>query len=158
MSHTIDIVQHAQVQSLDPHRLRVAGSLPFLDREDVAWVAYTVHTYSAPQDPPRMTSHRTPQSHESDGLLTALADAHCRAVLRYFREAAEPTTTVTALAQQLTGADRTTDQETIRLPHCTLPRLDDAGLLDYDPVDHTVRYQPTQRVGSLLDKVGEHDP
>lgn len=105
-----------------------------------------------------MTSHRTPQSHAPDELLTALANAHCRAVLRYFRDAPEPTTTVTALARQLTDTDRTTDREAIRLHHRTLPRLDDAGLLDYDPVDHTVRYQPTERVVSLLDMVEEHGP
>lgn len=102
-----------------------------------------------------MTIHQPPQADELDKFLPPLGDAQCRAVLRYFCEASEQTTTVTTLASRLTGLDGDTDQTALRLHHRTLPRLDDGGLIDYTPVDHTVRYRANEEVGSWVDAIEE---
>lgn len=98
-----------------------------------------------------MTIHQPPQSDELDDFLTALADNQCRAVLRYVRDASEPTTTVTVLANDIAGPDEDTHQEAIRLHHRTLPRLDDMGLIDYQPADHTVRFRADEQVEAWVD-------
>lgn len=102
-----------------------------------------------------MTIHHPPQSDELDEFLTILGDAECRAVLRYFCEASEQASTLTALAGHLTAIDGDTDQTALRLHHRTLPRLDDVGLVDYTPTDHTVRYRAHGRVESWVDAIEE---
>ena len=72
-----------------------------------------------------------------DATLDALADARCRSVLGHLADGDADALVVGDLATRLAddeGDDRTSDPSRLRarLHHTVLPRLDDAGLLDYD--------------------------
>lgn len=47
----------------------------------------------------------------------------------------------------------TREQATIRLHHAALPKLADAGVVEYDPRSETVRYYETPAVEALLDYI-----
>ena len=92
--------------------------------------------------------HETPES-ALDAWLEVLADPRCRHVLHYFTRTAGQVATVDELATSLeaSGQIRTTrpeqatgDRATVTLHHTVLPKLDEAGVLDYDARTQTVRY------------------
>lgn len=78
-----------------------------------------------------------------DRLLSALADAQRRQVLDCLVSAREDDVTVGELAEQVERRGPGTDPEqvAVRLHHATLPRLDDAGLVDYRPESKVVSYR-----------------
>lgn len=78
---------------------------------------------------------------EADDLHAALASESCHAVVAHFACASETAATLDELAAVL-ATERDVDEADarVRLHHATLPRLDDAGLVDYDPGSKTVRY------------------
>lgn len=95
--------------------------------------------------PPR----ETPES-ALDVWLDVLADPRCRYVLHYFTKTVGQVATVDELATSLhaSGKLRPTrperaaeDYVTVTLHHTVLPKLDEAGVLDYDARTQTVRYR-----------------
>lgn len=101
-----------------------------------------------------MESLQTHHAADLDELLAVLANQHCRRVLAALRDGPESVTSLEALAnhRRASSPDGATTSAT-RLRHLTLPRLADAGLLEYDTRTRTVRYAHGPSVESLLDTV-----
>lgn len=79
-----------------------------------------------------------------DRLLSVLATEPRRRVLRYLRESSDDVTSLETLAEHVAAReDGSTDPEdaAVRLHHADLPKLADAGLVDYDPRTNVVRYR-----------------
>ena len=92
------------------------------------------------------TADTRPHSHERaaslDDTLDALADPRCRSLLGHVADSDDGTFVVTELAARLADDPRTRREASrlrTRLHHTLLPRLDDAGLLDYDAKRGLVR-------------------
>jgi len=89
-----------------------------------------------------------------DSVFDALADWRRREVCQYFVETDAESATVDQLAMLLLACERPAIEErdepslddlAIQLEHQHLPKLDEAGVVDYDERSDTVRYwgQPT---------------
>lgn len=79
-----------------------------------------------------------------NAIFSALADETRRHVLRYFISAPETATEVDDLVAYILAQDGTLDDPeriAIQFNHVTLPKLDEAGLLEYDARSDFVRYQ-----------------
>lgn len=77
-------------------------------------------------------------------LLSALFIEYNRCVLNYFRDSSERVASLDELAEYVAERQRGCDADSpeevaIRLHHAGLPKLTDAGILDYDPRSKTVR-------------------
>ena len=73
---------------------------------------------------------------------------YCQAVFQYFEQQPPETATVTDLAAYASDQHRSDGDETaiaISLHHATLPKLADAGLIEYDPRSQTARYTGSNR-------------
>ncbi|WP_436929521.1 ArsR/SmtB family transcription factor [Halosimplex halobium] len=94
----------------------------------------------------------------TEELLTAVADPKRRKILRYLRDTDEEVISVEELTDAL-AADRSaaTDRDQLHISnqHVHLPKLADAGVVAFDPRSGTVRYTGGERVGALLEFVGE---
>lgn len=87
-----------------------------------------------------------------DDVLTLLADAHRRSIIAYFRSSGSDDATLTDLAAHVCEqSDEHVEPVTSRLHHVHLPRLADAGVVEYDPRSETVRYRGTDDVEQLMD-------
>lgn len=86
-------------------------------------------------------------------LLEILTTQHCRPLLRYFREASKEVASVSELTDEF--SEEEPEQVKIQLQHSTLPRLEDAGVIEYDPRNNTVRYQGHPELEVLLETVME---
>lgn len=86
-----------------------------------------------------------------DAILDAMASERARRVLYYFTEQDSTTASLTDLSDFLVARDGG-DGDQIRccLHHGVLPELDDAGLLEYDGRDATVRYRGHPATEELL--------
>lgn len=92
----------------------------------------------------------------TDALLIALADSQRRAVVRYFQDSPRDWASVAELSDAIRPASNTlTDEVTVRLHHSTLPRLEAAGFLDYDPQTKAIAYRGHDGVEPLLDALDE---
>lgn len=104
-----------------------------------------------------MIQHQSPGETEVDELLTVLANQQCRAIVGYFRDSSEDVASLDDLASHVRSeesgaADQRGKQSvTIRLHHATLPRLADAGIVDYDARSRTVRYRGHTLLEPLLE-------
>lgn len=103
-----------------------------------------------------MEPYQSTQSDELDELLTILADQYRRDVLSYFRD----TSTVDASVDDLVSEVReqghgTEEQVAIRLSHVTLPRLAEAGVIEYDTRSETVKYHGHPELEALFNGVTE---
>ena len=88
-----------------------------------------------------------------DSILTVLADERRRLIIRYFETASNGVTTREELAEYVstTSPDEQDREKTkTRLHHVSLPKLDSAGLIEYDSRSTTVRYDPQPEVDALL--------
>lgn len=97
-------------------------------------------------------------SDELDKVLSTLSHRHSRAVCHYFRYQSTEVATVDDLVQFIWKHDeQETDENSveIHLHHSTLPKLADAGFIDYDPRSETIRYQEPDVVEVWLDHVVE---
>jgi len=68
---------------------------------------------------------------------------YCRAVFQYFEQHSTEAATVTDLGAYISEHHQLEGDETavaISLHHATLPKLADAGLIEYDPRSNTARY------------------
>lgn len=88
-----------------------------------------------------MANSQSPQTVETNDLLTICATQYCRPLLSYFRNTSENTAQLTTLIDYLekeTHGDR--EQVSGQLYHSVLPRLADIGYLEYDKRSDIVRY------------------
>ncbi|WP_254280386.1 DUF7344 domain-containing protein [Haloarcula marina] len=93
-----------------------------------------------------------------DQTLSLLASARRRTVVAVLAEAADTTHTLDSLAARVAereavdgGEDVPTHRVTADLHHVHLPKLDAAGVLEYDSDQRTVVARETARLESLLD-------
>lgn len=94
------------------------------------------------------------QKINTDELFAIVADSQRRSLLRYLQR--NGTTSIDSLTERLAGENASEDTASvlrIELHHTQLPRLEKAGLLDYDPT--TGQIEPygvsDERLSSLLE-------
>lgn len=101
-----------------------------------------------------------------DTVFDALADWRRREVCQFFKEGDVSTATVDELAMLLAGCEptglhgpdgRTHEEFATELTETHLPRLDAAGVVDYDDRSDTVRYWGQPTVEKWLEHVAEVD-
>ena len=103
-----------------------------------------------------MASHQTLQPDRKDELLALLADERRRTILTYLRESSTGVATVETLTAAIDGEDRGGDEaDAIALVHSALPRLEDAGLIEFDYQRKTVKYRSVPEAEQLLDCIEE---
>ncbi|ELY94652.1 hypothetical protein C483_02935 [Natrialba hulunbeirensis JCM 10989] len=105
------------------------------------------------------------RSETLDELLTLCAHRHCRGVLTYFRRTSETTVSLATLVDSLlassphqeTAAPPALDRShlALHLHHSTLPRLSEAGVLEYDSRSNTVRYHGHRELERLMAAISE---
>lgn len=99
-----------------------------------------------------MASHQTLQPDRKDELLATLADERRRTILTYLRESSSGVATVETLTADTDlehpGGD---EANAIALVHADLPRLEDAGLVEFDHRSMTVKYLSVREAEQLLD-------
>lgn len=91
-----------------------------------------------------------------DSVLSILSHRYSRAVCCYFRTHSAEVVSVDTLAQFIVETDsREISQSTAKtlLHHTTLPKLEDAGFIEYDARSETVRYQPPETIEVLVDHI-----
>lgn len=78
-------------------------------------------------------------------VFEILADRDRRAICRYLVSEASGVATVEEIADALTETEASSQRLALNCHHRHLPKLDDAGLIEYDPRSNAVRYwgQPT---------------
>lgn len=99
-----------------------------------------------------MTRPQSRHPDTRDELLALLADGECRTVLEYFRNGNTDEVTIDDLARELaTQLHRSERQTAIRLHHCVVPRLEDAGVVEYAHDQNSVRYRGHPALSDLQD-------
>lgn len=96
----------------------------------------------------------------SNTLFEALANDQRRSIIRCFSESPDSVATVGELAEYVMthcSTARNIEQLESRLHHVSLPKLSEAGLVEYDPRSNTVRYCSNTAVEGLLDELREHE-
>lgn len=101
-----------------------------------------------------------------DELLRALADPRRRAVVEYFVDGPSSDAELALLAECLCSVETSRpDQATenhrreiaIGLHHNHLPKLDDLGLLEYDPDRRRASYRDDSEVEALVESLSSHE-
>lgn len=78
----------------------------------------------------------------SEMVINQYALQYYHLVLEHFRTHSTAVATVDELAAAISDQQDEAQREVaIRLHHATLPKLAEAGLIDYDPRSHTARYR-----------------
>ena len=103
-----------------------------------------------------MSSRLERKPEQKDELLTILADDRRRAILAFFRDADDAVATVRELATHVDGRGHGDPGATpIQLVHSDLPRLEEAGVVEFDQRSEAVRYQGSTELERLLAFVEE---
>jgi len=105
-----------------------------------------------------MTVSPEAASKSVDEVLLALADERRRLAVQYFKEATDRTASCDELAAYVCGkgsVDHRIENMEARLHHVDLPKLAEAGLIEYDSRSNTVRYQPLRSVEPIVDAIEE---
>lgn len=102
------------------------------------------------------TADFPPEPNSVDCLLAVLADEQRRRVLRYFQAADDPVASRADLVDHLVEPESAPDagvRERIRiqLHHCQLPRLADAGLLEYDSRTGHIQYHGNETAEGVME-------
>lgn len=87
---------------------------------------------------------------------SVLADADCRQVVEFFREADSDVVSLDVLAEELRTPARSSTDPTglaVQLHHVTLPKLSEAGVLEYDSDEKRVRYSGDGDLESILEDI-----
>lgn len=93
-----------------------------------------------------------------DEQLTVLADEDCRRVVYYFRRRPVETATLEELGRFVRErTDGDAGRAQVQLHHAVLPKLAEAGLLDYDPRHNEVQYRGRPSVDAWLRRVVERE-
>lgn len=98
----------------------------------------------------------TPRIEPLDEFLRVLSSQYCRAALSYVRESPESAAIVDEIAEAI--ADRRgveTDDVLVRLHHWVLPKLEDAGVVDFERRTDTARYRGRPEVEAMLDVIAD---
>lgn len=98
-----------------------------------------------------------------DACLRLVSDKHRRVVIHHLRSEAAGESTLDDLTDRLHSSERALgsgrcpdrDQLAIKLTHTHLPKLAEYGVVEYDLRSGAVRYQPDDRVESVLDSLPE---
>lgn len=92
-----------------------------------------------------------------DSCFALLSDSRRRAVIRYFGERQTHAVDIDELTEYIYA--NTTDEALTHsdiltsLIHIHLPKLSNAGVLEHDPVRHTVTYRGSELMEDVLDVV-----
>lgn len=106
-----------------------------------------------------MNQYQSTQSEPLDELLTLLADQHRRDTLLYFQDSPKNVASVQDLANEISKEDHGgTEQIVLQLHHSILPRLADAGAVDYDAGSQMIRYRGHSELETLLVSITECYP
>lgn len=95
-----------------------------------------------------------------DWVFNVLADDRRRSVVGALATESDNVASIDDLADHLLAYDRTADDRErmmVTLHHDTLPRLEDAGLVDLDRRTDTVRYRRHELVEDLLDVIADEN-
>jgi DNA-binding transcriptional ArsR family regulator len=106
------------------------------------------------------------RNHSLDERLRLVADQHRRRVIHHLRQEANGATTFDDLVDQVrerapdakNGPPQDRDELAIQLHHTHLPKLADAGVVEYDHRSGAVRYDPDEQVETVLDSLSEDVP
>lgn len=104
--------------------------------------------------------HQACESNPSNSLLEVLADEQRRCVVAYLSDTSDDVASVSELTRHVTKhcADaHNREQVAVNLHHVGLPKLEEAGVLEYDSRSNTVRYHPGSKVETLLDCLREQE-
>lgn len=92
-----------------------------------------------------------------DPIFAAFADQRRRFIIQYLRKTSDGVASFDELVEYVGGrcAD-IQDSETVKscLHHVSLPKLEKADVIEYDPRSETVRYQPHPVVEDLAELLG----
>lgn len=105
-------------------------------------------------------SDEDPTDHRKrlDSLFTALADKQRRLVLQYFQSTDRSVASVAELVDytaEATPESPSRDRLELRFHHCTLPKLDDLGVIEYDTQNRVVQYRGSPVVTEVLTVMAE---
>lgn len=93
---------------------------------------------------------------ELDTALELLSDPHRRAILRYLAStpggSVESSTVVDYVVEQSSAERRTAEVECY---HAHLPKLHEAGVIEFDPRTGDVRYRRSEAIEHLLDAISD---
>lgn len=98
-----------------------------------------------------------------DTCFEIVSDGLRRAIVRQLRRETAEETSIADLVDQLLGSDAVAltdgrpdrDRIAIQLYHNHLPRLDDHGVVEFDPERRTVAYRSHERIEAVLDALPE---
>lgn len=103
-----------------------------------------------------MASQLNLQPEHKDELLTTLANGRRRAILTAIQGTDDGVATVQELTDHIDKQDHGGPEVTpIQLVHADLPRLEDAGVIEFDHRSKTVRYQGSTELEHVLEFVEE---
>ncbi|WP_425499326.1 DUF7344 domain-containing protein [Natronosalvus caseinilyticus] len=91
-------------------------------------------------------------------VCSVLANEWCRSVLYYFQESTPTVASYEALITHRCKHDDTIDtreQAAIALQHVTLPKLEEAGIIEYDGRSSSVRYRGFPQLETMVRLVAE---
>lgn len=101
-----------------------------------------------------MASQLDLRPERKDELLTIIADGRRRAILTALQDANDGVATVQELTDHIDKQDHGGPQVTpVRLVHSDLPRLEEAGVVDFDQRSKTARYQGSTDLERILEFV-----
>lgn len=119
------------------------------------------HQSSTPAESGERVTEDASQTASPTLVFDALADDRRRAILDSLRRESADELTVDALcdavASRLDGPTIDRDDLRIALRHQHVPKLETAGLVDYDPRTGRVRYRGDSLLERCLDLVAAHE-
>ena len=86
-----------------------------------------------------------------DDVFRTLASERRRAVLYFFHRSADEVASVEDLVDHVAGRGDDPENVAVGLHHVTLPKLGDAGVVEYDARSRTVRYREDPLVETMLE-------
>lgn len=98
-----------------------------------------------------MDHQRSTRSGQLDELLSVLADPYCRIILFFFRDSTDVVASLDTLVSRIDRQGYESEPVELCLHHTKLPRLEAAGIIDYDARTETVRYRGHPKLKPLLD-------
>ncbi|USZ69120.1 winged helix-turn-helix domain-containing protein [Halorussus salilacus] len=106
--------------------------------------------------PSPVPAERSLSASELDVLFELLADSQRRELLAYLVDADDGVASFSDLIDRVADAEDAADREVaISIRHAHLPKLADAGVVEYDERSETVRYRGDPALADWLDAVRE---